>query len=255
MNLLFFVSLILCLRNENICYNRGMETILLIILKFILYYFVALLIHEMGHLVAGIALGWQFYHISIGPIRISYDQNHKLHIHWIHSIGDWGGAVAIFPKSSDSCNIREVGIVVATGPIVTFFSALLMLKLVPILGWLLVCITILTALPYRKGNVYSDGGKLKRIYGNSDNAEIELAGFRIGSKVLQYGDFANVELRDIEILISSSDIRDQYRGIFYKWRYYVDVAEVTQAQIMKENLDEFGQSLPISLRKVLASKF
>lgn len=228
-----------------------MDPILLIIAKSLLLFFVAIFIHEAGHLIAGICLKWQFYHISFGPFKVSYSQVKGLRLSWIKAINGWGGAVAILPKSPDAVNGRDVGLVVAAGPALSFLGALVFFGTEPVLTYISLAIAILTALPYRVGNVYSDGGKLRRLLEGYESSELELSGFRIGASVLHHGTFANVDEKDIQGLMSSPDIKDHYRGLYYSWCFYRDTANIQMAQLAKADLDEISRELPISLRKKL----
>lgn len=209
------------------------------------------MIHELGHFFAGKILHWRFYYIIFGPIKISYSPIDGFHLNWITELSRWGGAIAIMPAKTGAINRFQISFVVAGGPIITLISALLTLKTIPILSYALFIVGFLTILPYRKGNVYSDGGKLRQLMLGGQGADNELTVFRIGYQVMKDGHFTNVDMEDIQVLISSADIRDQYKGYYYLWCLYRDRGNDFKALEVKNIIKELSRSLPISLQKHL----
>ena len=213
----------------------------------------AVFVHEMAHVLAGLTLSWQCHHIIIGPIKVSHRDGSGWRISLIKSPYKWGGSVAITPKSPSMVNKSQLIKVIGAGPSISLLTGLL-LFISPFpnaLAWLFIVFALITGLPYRRGNVYSDGGKIRQLLRNDETAEIELSIMRMGTQVFKDGNFANVSIEDIEVLMNAADIRDRYRGTYYMWSHYKDLGQEDEALRIKDQLDELSVLLPIRLKKRL----
>ena len=60
----------------------------------------AILLHELGHFIAGKSAGWKFYTLVAGPFGIK-KENDKLSLFLERDPAFWGGYVRMFPKAAD----------------------------------------------------------------------------------------------------------------------------------------------------------
>lgn len=74
------------------------------------------LFHELGHVVAGLAVGFHFVHISVGPIQLR-QQNGQLRLSWVRikNFG-FGGTAGVYPVSTENLPHRYAVFVVG-GPL------------------------------------------------------------------------------------------------------------------------------------------
>lgn len=217
----------------------------------------AILVHELSHIVMGRMHGWCFYYFTFGPIGVHRRLSGRLSFYWVKDWRLWGGAVAIAEEESKSVARLELVSVLIAGPIGSFLVGLMALTQWylwqrPIFLWvglLSICLAIVTFLPYRVGNVYSDGGKVVRLLKGCGSCEVEMALHRIGSKVLSQGDFSGVALEDFKVLIESKDIREQYMGYYYSYRYYADCGLDQEKVATIQAIRHLASQVPLKVRR------
>ena len=172
----------------------------------------------------------------------------------------WGGGAAIAPKTRAAVRAQEIVRVTAAGPIASFIVGGILIvngyvfgnQSLLLTGAIFVIFGMMTAIPLRAGNVYSDGGKVHSLLSHGESHLLELSKWRITACVLaRKGHYETVELTDIEVLQRAEDIRDRYLGCYYAWKYYSAVKEKQNALAMEERLKELSWALPVSLRKKL----
>lgn len=75
-------------------------------------------------------------------------------------------------------------------------------------------------LPLKTGILYIDGYRWKRLKVGGQEANEEIALFRVTEYEILHGDFLKFDYRYIESLIKSKDSGTQYYGYYYRYRYY-----------------------------------
>jgi hypothetical protein len=78
---------------------------------------VCVIAHELGHLVAGLLVRWEFRYLLAGPLAISREAN-GLQFRWAHRRLLGGGRVLMVPRSLESLRRNQL-IVIAGGPMIT----------------------------------------------------------------------------------------------------------------------------------------
>jgi hypothetical protein len=90
-----------------------------------------LAVHEIGHLVAGLVVGFRFTLLAIGPLLIERTASGKIRLAWNGAPALFGGAAGTIPTRREGLKWRFAG-VIAGGP---FASALLSLGAAAALRW------------------------------------------------------------------------------------------------------------------------
>ena len=220
---------------------------------------VALGIHESAHIITGMSMGWRFYHTSIGPLGIRLDNKGVWSFYFVRDIRLWGGSVAISHKDAGQADYRQVFAVVMAGPMVSLGASLVLLAIghflkdfhLSFLGIISAGVFLLTVLPYRIGFVYSDGGRCRRLIQGGQVKEIEMATFRIGSKVLFTHNYRDIDLSDAHILQTSNEIIERYFGHYCAYRYYTDREMATAADDERKILLRMEKHIPANVRRYL----
>jgi hypothetical protein len=159
---------------------------------------IALLVHELGHLVAGLLVGFDFALFAFGPVLVDRSPAGGLQLSWNRTPDFWGGVAATIPK--DPRNVRNrFACVVAGGPTFSLLLALfasLILPLIPPsfsnvaieLRWLRLIsagVFIGTIVPFRNGAFATDGLRILRMTRPGPHAIRELSLISLTS--MQYG--------------------------------------------------------------------
>jgi hypothetical protein len=228
-----------------------MDVVIFILIS-ILCYLISGIIHELGHVIVGLANGWKFFLLVIGPLGIKADENGKIKFYFEKRIAFWGGVGGTMPKEANEDNIKIWSKILLGGPITSIVMGVVFLPLgiitknivLLLLGAMPLGMGIMCALPFplKTGILYTDGGRWSRLRKGGQEADEEIALFKLTENEFIGGDFLNIDLKSIESLIKSKETRIQYYGYYYKYKYY------------KANNNEEKMKLAIQIMEDIKSK-
>lgn len=147
-----------------------------------------LAIHELGHLVAGLLVGFDFSLFIVGPVLVERTPSGTLRLGWNRTPAFFGGMAATYPKTNHRLRARFAA-VVAGGPVASLLLAIAAataLHIVPgsfplvrvELGWLRLLSALVfvgTSVPVPSGAFVSDGLRFLRITRGGPHGDRELA--------------------------------------------------------------------------------
>lgn len=164
-----------------------MEVVIFILIA-ILCYIISGIIHELGHIIVGLANGWKFFLLVIGPLGIKTDEEGKLKFYFEKRIALWGGVGATLPKDAKVDNIKIWSNILLGGPFASIVMGVIFLPLgiitknivLLLLGAMPLGMGIMCALPLpiKTGITYSDGGRWSRLRKGGQESDEEIALFR-----------------------------------------------------------------------------
>jgi hypothetical protein len=164
------------------------STYLVRILLGLLAAWIAVVVHECGHLVAGLSAGWRFDLLVIGPLRLGRGPDGRVRLDWNRDIAMIGGAGGATPTRTT--RLREaMAINAAGGPLASLLLALAAhLALVGpyaahgalaiFCGWLRLIsggIGVINLVPMANGPFVTDGLRLLRVLGRGPHGAREIA--------------------------------------------------------------------------------
>ncbi len=132
--------------------------------------FVAIAIHELGHVVGGWLAGYRFHLYIVGPLRI-FREGDRVRIGWNRSWALAGGLAAMTPTGKDS-RPGEMLRIVAGGPAASWllaaagFGAAVWVSAAPVKAGLLLiglfslAIGVVTLVPMHSGGFNTDGARI-----------------------------------------------------------------------------------------------
>jgi hypothetical protein len=150
--------------------------------------FVTLAVHELGHLVAGLAVGFRFSLFAIGPLLVERAPSGRIRLAWNREPGLFGGVAGTIPVGPEVPRWR-FAVNIAGGPCASLFLALgaaAVLAWTPVphgllrsaLGWLRLlsaAIFVGTAFPLPNGPFVTDGLRFLRLLGRGPHGDRELS--------------------------------------------------------------------------------
>jgi hypothetical protein len=164
------------------------STHLIRILLGLLAAWIAVVVHECGHLVAGLSAGWRFSLLVIGPLRLGRGPDGLVRVGWNRDIAMIGGAGGATP--THTTHLREaMAVNAAGGPLASLLLALAAhLELVGpyvahgalaiFCGWLRLIsggIGVINLVPMANGPFVTDGLRLLRVLGHGPHGAREIA--------------------------------------------------------------------------------
>lgn len=84
--------------------------------------FASLLFHELGHVVAGLAVGFRFMLLAVGPLWVERSSG-RLRVRLNRLPSTWGGLAACVPSPSDSGLARKMAMMALGGPAASLLIA------------------------------------------------------------------------------------------------------------------------------------
>lgn len=188
--------------------------------------FLAILLHELGHLFAGIFQGFKTELFVVGFLGIKRENN-KLRIYFNTNIQYFGGVAATSPTKILSDNELKIKykIILISGPIISLFFGVLAFTIFYIFNsaftsfWGLLAITsfgifLATTLPDKTGIFFTDRKRFQRLSDKGKIGQIELAFLQIVNQSLLEGNCMNLSLQNIEKMKSDEEKIIQF------WAYY-----------------------------------
>ena len=137
--------------------------------------FLVILVHELGHVIAGVLTGMTFKLLIVGPLHVERTGS-RLRFKWNRQLALWGGIAVCLPTSPERLD-RQMATMVLGGPIASLLLALLAALLFPLWPpWLLVAIlsagiTLVTGFPAHTGPFYTDGARVRMLWRGGPDAE------------------------------------------------------------------------------------
>lgn len=165
-----------------------LSPLLLRMLLGVLAAWIAVVVHECGHLVAGLSVGWRFDLLVIGPLRLGRESDGRVRLGWSRDPAMFGGAGGTTPMSTTGLR-QAMAVFVAGGPLASLLLALaahLALIELPathgapaiLLGWLRLIsggIGVVNLAPMANGPFVTDGLRLLRVLGHGPQGAREMA--------------------------------------------------------------------------------
>ncbi|WMN11541.1 M50 family metallopeptidase [Marivirga salinae] len=220
--------------------------------------FIVLGVHELGHLITGLKLGFRFELFVVGPLGIK--KNHdKIRVYLNKNVAHYGGLAATLPTEDKPDNIKKLAIICLAGPIASIVFAVILAALylttefqfskVLLVGALAsLGIFLVTTIPNKTGMFFTDRKRYERLTKNGPERSVELALLRILGNYAKDNSYVNINEDDIELLIS--DEHYKFFGLFTKLTYQFE-KEGNYNLDTKEQYDSLSELMPKSMVKAM----
>ena len=218
--------------------------------------FISTIIHEGGHVVAGLIQKWKFTVLVIGPIKIYRDDaTDKIKLGLEKNPALWGGYGGTMPRTQEEAKIETFGKILLAGPMASIiFGAIIAIIMISVRPLLLVFLApvsigmgIACLIPgVKTGILYNDGSRYMRIKKGGQTALEEKAVFD-ATMVTYFDENATIAEDGIEALTHSKDAEFKYLGHYYA---YVNAKTAGDSSKMQEHIGAMGslkESVPRSI--------
>lgn len=190
----------------------------------------ALAVHELGHLITGMALGQKFKLFVVAFLGIVEDKG-KIKFFLNTNIAYFGGIVAVVPKSVKDIDYRVFAKTLIAGPTTsliygiiclliffkfdTLFNAFFGLTSLTSLGLFLA-----TTLPNKSGIMYTDRKRYQRLNKKGVTRDAEIALYQIISQSIIENSFKNVDLSKTNIIEKDDEVEMKFWAEYIRFLYY-----------------------------------
>ena len=227
-----------------------MTYVLLFLLSCIVCYIIAGIVHELGHVLAGIFQGFKFYMLVVGPFGLKRDKNDKIVFYIERNTAYWGGVGGTFPPNDNPDNFDKFGRILLSGPLTSIIFGLLMLPLaintetmvLDLLAAMPIGMGIVSLIPMKTGAFYSDGGRWMRMR-RDPTRKVELALWNIVQKAGLNQKYMNINVDDVDVLINDNEDSTKYMGNYFLYLHYKDRNDLVKTEEQKLILNKLSSKV------------
>lgn len=229
--------------------------IVVLLLSAVACYFIATMIHELGHIVCGLFYHWKLFMLVVGPLKIYRETlNSKIKIGIERNIIMWCGVGGTLPIKKSEDNIKIWGKILLAGPITSIVFGLIILpffvitKNVVLLMLCLMPIAIgvmcLIPMNMKTGLLYNDGTRYKRINNGGQEELEEKALFQLSELSILDGEDVIYPASLIRILLNSKDTELNYYGYYFLYRNAKRNSNLEEIELQVSNMKKIQNKVP-----------
>ena len=206
-------------------------------------YFTATVVHEGGHVLAGLIQGWRFDMMVVGPFKLYRAEDGKVKLGIEKDTSLWGGVGGTLPPAKSEKRMKQYAAILLAGPL-----ASVILGAVFTLIWLFVnrgvFFMLMAFVPIgmgiacmipgvKTGILYNDGTRFSRIRKGGQTSAEEEAIFDAATLRLFDNDTPYDE-NGIEVMTASKDAEIRYLGHYYG---YLNAKQANDSEKEQSRLD------------------
>ncbi|MFK7820784.1 MAG: M50 family metallopeptidase [Planctomycetaceae bacterium] len=219
-------------------------------------------VHELGHLIVGLAQGLELTIFVVGPLGIRKEDG-KTKVYLNTNLMLAGGIAGTAPVDDSPANEDRFRRVVIAGPMMSLVFSAICLSLawrVPNSatfptgfflgagGILSIVIFFATTIPSKTGVFFTDRKRYQRLMFPGKAKNVELATLRIMGSYQQHDSYRHVAVSDIEELISADEPINRFLGYFNMVCYQAEADNQVDPQV-EANYVEAGKDVNQTLVK------
>lgn len=234
-------------------------------------FFLVIALHELGHLWAGLLVGFRFQMITVGPFMWTKEAE-KINFKWNTSFNTFGGLTVCLPHKREGL-MQNFMRYIAGGPLISLFSGILLLSTYYGFGiyqisagfgfflissfWFLtgvfsMVIFLVTAIPMKAQAMYTDGGRFLNLMKGDEKAKIEMLLLSAMSMSA-----AGIRPRDLNLEDLTYASRSDYRNMFtiyaniYMYYASLDMDKIVEAEAYLLQYERGNDLIPSAFQGLL----
>ena len=222
--------------------------------------FIVLAVHELGHLVTGLANGFKFELFVVGPLGIKRE-NDKVKIYLNKELGYYGGVAATSPVDDHKDNAKKFARILLGGPIASVLFAIICIAIAYFAGrpfgilfftggLISIAIFFATTIPSRTGMFFTDRKRYQRLTSPGKDQQVELAIISIMGKFAKDNSYKNIDENDINVLVT-----DEYPFVRFFGLFNLICLQLETRGVIEEETSRDYDSLSKKMSKNLVNAF
>lgn len=265
----FFTSLFVAEENSSTAIPK--LWLLSLIPNLIIAMFSVLALHEIGHVIAGISVGFEFRMITVGVLMLEKEAG-KLKFKWNKNLNTAGGLALCVPRSTNNI-LRNFILFTAGGPamslLLTFFAYALtwvfpypaanahighfvLDSYLHITAFTSLVIFVVTIIPAQAGGFYTDGGRILNLWKGGAQAQLEVILLQTTSELTSG---ARPQTIDAERLLEALeyDTNTPFKAYLHSFLYYhyLDKGQIDEAEIQLQEYANYLAQIPSGYQAIV----
>lgn len=226
-----------------------------------LAFIAALGVHELGHLITGLAQGFRFELFVIFLLGIKRTEK-GIQFFLNRNIGYMGGVAATVPTKKDAENRRRFANMVLAGPVSSLlFAVVCFLFLIYTRNdlwtfWLVAGATSIgiffaTTLPTKTGIYFTDRARFQRLISKGQEGKSEEALLNLIAQTTIENSCINISLEDAQELQADEEAFMRFWGHYYEYEFFKANKDLIKTQEAKVNLLNLREAVSNPVWKAL----
>jgi hypothetical protein len=240
--------------------NSSLETIIFLG-SVILCPLIAIFIHELGHLFAGLIQGFKLQLFVVAFLGIKREDG-KVVYYFNRELHFFGGIAATSPKHISKNLKNQFAYIFIAGPLFSLTFGILFLFLfnitdsifnssLGIIGIISIGLFLATTLPEKSGAFFTDRKRMQRLLDKGRTGEIEYSFLKTNSQLLIDTHYKNISLEDLKMIQSDEEPIIQFWGHYYEFKHFEEIGNEEMALIIKKTLNLYKETIPKNIWKSL----
>jgi len=221
----------------------------------------ALTIHELGHLLTGLALEQKLKLFVVAFFGIR-NEDGKTKLFFNKNVSYFGGVAATIPKTVKDINPKSFSKILIAGPIFSFvYFIVCLLAFLQFDTYLnsffaLSALTsfglfLATTLPEKSGIMFTDRKRFQRLNSKGVIQDAEIAMYELISKGIIDNSFKNIDIHKTVILEKDKDAITKFWAAYLRFMYFKENGLSDQETEALKNLVTFKNEIPKSIWNTL----
>lgn len=218
-------------------------------------------IHELGHLLTGLAMGYDFYLFVVGFLGIRREEDKSIKPYFNKDLGSFGGIAATFPKADQEFLAEDFSKVVIAGPLVSLVLAVVCFAVSQMFsqptqffilytGLISFFIFLATTVPSKTGVFYTDRKRYQRLKSSGKEKEIELAILKASSYWVSKKPISGMDIKELEKITADDSAMFRHSGYYYMLSHIVE-SDRSRIPEVRAKMKELEEELPSTFVKMM----
>jgi hypothetical protein len=207
----------------------------------------AMAVHELGHLLTGMAQGFRFELYVVGPLGIKREEG-KIKVYLNKNLGMMGGIAATLPTSQHPDNRKKFARLILAGPLTSMGYGLICIAIaylsIPLVAFFFyvtgacsIALFFATTLPTKTGIYFTDRARYFRMISKGKEGDSEEALLQIIAQSVADNHHKNISVENALTLQHDDEPFMKFWGFYYEHQYYkeneiADKTESTKATLL-----------------------
>jgi hypothetical protein len=221
----------------------------------------ALAIHELGHLLTGLALGQKLKLFVVAFLGIR-DEDGKTKIFFNNNLSYFGGIAATAPKTEKDINPNSFSKIIIAGPVFSFLYFILCLfvflyydsifnSFFGLSALISFGLFLATTLPEKSGIMFTDRKRFQRLKLKGIAQDAEIAMYELISKSIIDNSFKYIDIEKTSILDKDNDVITKFWASYIRFMFYKEHELTEEKNKAIQELLNFKQEIPKSIWNTL----
>lgn len=221
----------------------------------------AIAVHELGHLLTGLALGQKLKLFIVAFLGIK-EEDGRIKLFFNKNLSLSGGIAATVPKTKSAIHPTTFSKIIIAGPVFSlayflvslvvflkhdsYFNSFFALSALTSLGMFLA-----TTLPDKSGIMFTDRKRFQRLNSKGIIREVEIVLYELTLQSIIDNTFKNIDIEKVSVLDNDQDVTTKFWAAYLRFMFYKENELPEKREQAFQDLLTIKQQIPKSIWNML----